>query len=471
MIRLPSVHREQAMRIPVFADSISGNVRRQDDTTLKNRREIIAGISAYCGTGLVAPALLTSKARASQKVLRIMRWKNFVPAYEAWFNDEFVTQWSRENDTEVVVSNVGLGEIGRLAAEEVKAGEGHDLVLFLSPRPSLEDHTIDHKEIHLECERRFGKAYEFVRRSVFNPRTGRYHGFAESYAPTVVTYRSDIWNAVGTVPDNWDGIRKAGRAAKLLHEAPVGLSLASEHNADHSLRALLAAFGSFVQNEDRRPALNSKNTLEALKFGKALYEETMSPEVLNWTSASNNQAMLSGAASLTIDTMSVVRAAEAKSLPVEPDLALAKLPVGPAGRGGPAFATNTYVIWRFARNIKGAQKFLLDYIGSFRDGLTRSGFQNMPAFPGAVPDLNELIRAPSKASGRYDVLSEVPDTLTNLGFPGHSNAATDEVLNRRIIPEMFSRVAKGSATPQEAMDLAGAAIAPIFDKWRETGKI
>ncbi len=400
-----------------------------------------------------------------------MRWKNFVPAYEAWFNDEFVKKWSRENDTEVIVSNVGLGEIGRLAEEEVKAGEGHDLVLFLSPRPSLEDHTINHKDIHIECERQFGEAYEFVRKSIFNPRTGRYHGFAESYAPTVVTYRSDVWNAVGTVPEDWDKIRKAGRAAKLLHEAPVGLSLASEHNAEHSLRALMAAFGSFVQNEDGRPALSSPNTLEALKFGKVLYEETMSPEVLDWTSASNNQSMLSGAASLTIDTMSIVRAAEAKRLPVEPHLSLAKLPRGPYGMGGPAFATNTYVIWRFARNIEGAEKFLLDYVGSFRDGLTNSGFQNMPAFPGAVPDLDVLIRMPSIASGRYDVLSEVPATLTNLGFPGHSNAATDEVLNRRIITEMFSRVARGSATPQEAMDLAGAAISPIFDRWREMGKI
>jgi multiple sugar transport system substrate-binding protein len=61
--------------------------------------------------------------------------------------------------------------------------------------------------------------------------------------------------------------------------------------------------------------------------------------------------------------------------------------------------------------------------------------------------------------------------LTNLGYPGYSNAATDEVLNRHIIPEMFSRVATGAATPQEAMDLASAAIVPIFDKWREAGKI
>ncbi|MGA9254283.1 MAG: extracellular solute-binding protein, partial [Roseobacter sp.] len=386
-----------------------------------------------------------------------MRWKNFVPAYEAWFNDEFVRNWGQKNNTDVIVTNVGLAEIGRRAAQEIKAGEGHDLVLFLSPKPSLEDHTIDHSDLHKECENRFGKAYEFAERSNVNPRTGRYHGFIESYAPTVVTYRKDIWDAVGTVPNTWDDIRKAGRAAKLLHEMPVGISLAPEHNANHSLRALMAAFGASVQNEDGRPILASANTLEALKFGKALYEETMLPETLAWGSPSNNQSVLAGAVSLTIDTMSIIRAAEAKRLPVEPNLALATLPEGPNGAGGPAYATNTYVIWRFAQNIDGAQKFLLDYMGAFREGLLKSGFQNMPSFPGAVADLNDLIRSSSQGGSRYGVLADVPESLTNLGYPGYSNAATDEVLNRHIIPEMFSRVATGAATPQEAMDLASAA--------------
>lgn len=414
---------------------------------------------------------MTGRARASQNVLRIMRWKNFVPAYETWFNDQFVRSWGRENDTQVIVTNVGLGEIGRRAAAEIAAGEGHDLVLFLSPRPSLEDHTIDHRDLLAECESRFGSAYRFASQSNVNPRTGKFHGFIESYAPTVVTYRKDVWDAVGTTPATWEDIRKAGRAAKLLHEAPVGISMAPEHNSNHSLRALMAAFGSSVQDEDGRPALASANTLEALKFGKALFEEAMLPETLTWSPPSNNQAMLAGTISLTVDTMSIIRAAEAKRLPVEPNLALATLPEGPFSRRGPAFATNTYVIWKFARNIKGAQKFLLDYIGAFREGLIESGFQNMPSFPGAVPDLTDLVLSSSGGGGRYDVLLDVPDTLTNLGFPGHSNAATDEVLNHRIIPEMFARVVTGGATPQEGMELASAAIAPIFEKWREAGKI
>ncbi|NNE88313.1 MAG: extracellular solute-binding protein [Silicimonas sp.] len=400
-----------------------------------------------------------------------MRWKNFVPAYEVWFNDVFVKTWGAKNDTHVIVTNVGLGEIGHRAAAEIAAGEGHDLVLFLSPKPSFEDHTINHREIHEECELRFGKAHAFVGRSNVNPRTGVHHGFIESFAPTLLTYRRDVWDAVGTSPSTWEDIRKAGRAAKLLHNSPVGISFAPEHNAEHSLRALMAAFGASVQTEDGHLALASQNTLEALNFAKALFEETMSPDVLNWTSPSNNLAILSGDVSLTIDTMSIIRAAEAKGLPIEPDLALASLPAGPFGRGGPAYATNTYVIWKFARNITGAQKFLLDYMAAFSEGLIHSGFQNMPSYPGTVPDMAHLIGASKDRPGRYNILLNLADGLTNLGHPGHSNAATDDVLNQRIISAMFARVASGSATPKEAMDLAQAEITPIFQKWRDAGKI
>ncbi len=349
-------------------------------------------------TGL-APAISPSRARAAPKTLRIMRWKNFVPGFETWFNETFVREWGEENDTEVIVDNVGLSDINRLAAAQAETGDGHDLILFLASRPALEDHVIDHREIFEECRGRYGEAADFVIRSCYNPRTKTYHGFGESYAPTVLTFRRDLWDAVGQRPTTWENIRKGGRAIKLLHDAPVGISLAPEHNSKHSVRALMSAFGAAVQDEDGNPTLNSAETLEVIKFTKALYEEAMTEEVLGWGPPSNNRFMLSGAGSLTLDTMSIIRAAENKALPVEALLEIATLPQGPAGGTGPAFTINTYTIWRFAKNIDGAKKFLVDYIGRFQEGFVASGFQNMPSYPGAVPGFRQACRRLS-APGR-----------------------------------------------------------------------
>lgn len=436
-----------------------------------SRREVLKTAAATTLVGSLAPAALPGNALASQKTLRIMRWKNFVPAFETWFNDVFVKEWGEQNNTRVIVDNVGLGEVNQLAAAEAKAGQGHDLVLFLSSRAGLEDHVIDHREIFEECERLFGKIHDFARTTCLNPKTGKYHGFCESYAPTVVTYRKDLWDNIGRVPTSWDDVRKGGRALKLLHEAPVGISLAPEHNSEHTMRAIMAAFGASVQDADGNPALSSPQTLDALEFVKALFEEAMTGDVLNWRPPSNNQYMLAGTGCMTIDTMSIIRAAQNKQLPVDQNLALATLPEGPAGRVGPLFAANTYTIWRFARNPEGAKKFLVDYIARFPDSLRQSGFQNMPSFPNSVQQLEKILQAETGPPGRYSVLADVPGTMVNVGHPGYSNAAIDEVLGKHILPNMFAQAASGKLTPQDAMSLATASIAPIFDKWRQAGKI
>ena len=428
------------------------------------------GAATFLLSGL-APAIVPSRARAQQNTLRILRWKHFVPGYDIWFNETFIKEWGEANDTDVIVTNVGLGEIGKLAAGEAEVGEGHDLVLFLAPPPSLEEHVIDHREIFEECEQRYGKAIEFAKRGSYNPRTDKFYGICESYAPTVLSYRKDLWDAVGEQPDNWDAVRKGGSKIKLLHEKPVGLSLAPEHNSKHSVRAILYAFGGSIQDADGNPALKSDQSLEALKFGKALYEEAMTDETLAWDPPANNRFILSEEGCLTIDTLSIPRAAESKSLPVDPNLALARLPEGPAGRIGPNFGAYTYAIWNFAENMEGAKQFLVDYVGHSETALTASGFQNMPSFPDHVPGLSDLLKNDPTRPERYAVLADVAETMTNLGHPGYANAATDEVLGSGIISTMFAKAATGQLSPEDALDEADKAVTPIFDKWKDAGKI
>ncbi len=435
------------------------------------RRSLIKSAGVASIITVAGPAVIGVSAKAQRKKLRILRWKNFVPASETWFNDVFIKQWGESNDVDVRVTNVGLGDINKLAMAEAQAGQGHDLVLFVSPRAALEDHVIDHKEIIKECEARFGSARSFVDKSCFNPKTGKYHGFAESFYPSMVTYRKDHWSAVGKVPNTWDDIRKGGRAIKLLHNAPVGFSIGPEHNSEHTLRALLYSFGSYVQDTDSRVALDSNNTREALIFAKALFEEAMDKEVLSWGPSSNNQFMLAGNGNLTVDTMSIIRAAENKQLPVNESLSLTTIPQGPHGRIGPIFGLNTFVIWKFAQNKETAKKFLIDYIGRFQESFLSGGFQNMPVYPQSVTNFEKLVKEDPARPDRYQPLLEVFDTATNVGYPGFSNAAIDETMGAGIIPRMFASVVTGSSTAEQATRDAVKQIEPIFKKWRSAGKI
>ena len=67
--------------------------------------------------GLGAAALaLPKKTFAAKKTLRILQWNHFVPNYDKWFNGQYVKEWGQQNDTEVIVDNVGIPAINPTAA-------------------------------------------------------------------------------------------------------------------------------------------------------------------------------------------------------------------------------------------------------------------------------------------------------------------------------------------------------------------
>jgi multiple sugar transport system substrate-binding protein len=280
-----------------------------------------------------------------------------------------------------------------------------------------------------------------------------------------------MWDTVGVRADSWANILAGGRQIRLLTDKPVGFSLAPEINGEWTMRAVMYCFGSSEQDQNGNLALNAKATLEAIKYIKALYDESMTKEVLTWDAASNNRFMLDGDGCLTLDTVSIPRARESMNLPIE--FRLAKMPEGPAAQLGPAFGLSTCFIWRFAENPEGAKRFVVDYVGSSRQALLTSAFHHMPVWPATVPDLAAVVTDdPSGGSpGTYGLLADATAWTTNIGHPGHTNAAISEIFYRGLIPTMFARAATGRLTPEAALDQADREVRSIFQKWQERGKV
>ncbi|MBI2881923.1 MAG: extracellular solute-binding protein, partial [Candidatus Tectomicrobia bacterium] len=421
------------------------------------------------GPGIIVPG----RSEAQRKTLRILQWNHFVPGYDKWFNNEYIKEWGQKNDTQVTVDNIGLAGLNARAAAEVRAQQGHDLFMFLWPPPVHEDQVIDHREIYEECERKYGKAIPLAVKSTYNPKSKKYYGFSDSYVPDPVNYRKDLWDAVGMKPDTWDDIRVGGAKIKKQFGNPLGIGLASEIDTNMAMRAILYSFGGSVQDENGNPVLKSGRTVEAVKYVKALYQETMTPEVFSWDASSNNRFMLAGKGSLVLNAISVTREAENKKMPIGDKIWLAKAPAGPVRRIGLEHVMDVYVIWKFAKNIEGAKKFLVDYVGNFRRGFLASEFYNFPCFPQTVPDFKQLLAKDSKANppDKYKVLEDVLDWATNVGYPGYANAAVDEIFSTWVVSTMFAKAAQGVLSPEAAVDEAARAVDRIFKKWREKGKV
>ncbi len=439
-----------------------------------SRRDFMkaAGIG-FVAAGLGANIIIPKKARAAKKQLRILQWSHFVPAFDKWFNNEYVKEWGEKNNTEVIVDNIGVALLNSRAAAEVAAQKGHDLFMFLWPPPAYEEQVIDHREIYEECERKYGKPIDLAIKSTYNPKTKKYFGFSPSFTPDPINYRKDLWDDVGMFPDSWENVRVGGRKIKQKHGNPVGIGLAQEIDTGMAMRAIMYSFGASVQDEHGRLVLDSKNTLEAVKFVKALYEEAMTPEVLTWDASSNNRFMLAGKGSLALNAISITREAEKVNPDISMKIQLAKTPKGPVRRIGLEHIMAVYVIWKFAENKDGAKKFLVDYVGNFRRAFLAGEFYDFPCFPKTVPDLKKLIAHDPKAHppDKYRVLEDVLTWATNVGYPGYANAAIDEIFGTWIINVMFAKAATKAAKPEDAIKEAHAACKRIFDKWREKGLV
>jgi multiple sugar transport system substrate-binding protein len=445
------------------------------------RREILK--KAGAGTLLIAYGGAVPKTAAAgvpkfrhkelAGTLRIIQWSHFVPAYDKWFDNIYIKRWGQANDTEVLVDHINQADIPARAAAEVAAQSGHDLFFFLSPPAAYEDQVIDHADIVQEVSKKRGKMKNVALKATYNPKTKKYFAFSDNYAPDPCNYRTDHWGEVGLKPTSWDNVLKAAPKLKAIGH-PIGIGMSNEIDSNMALMAMMMCFGSFIQNKDQRVVLNSKETVEVLKFARELFRQGMSNEIFAWTASSNNQAMVAGRLSMAMNAISITRTAELTNPELESKIELLPIPKGPNGRLGLEHVMGAYVIWKFAKNKPMAKKFLVDletkYIGAFEN----SKFYNFPSWPAAVPNIARRVeRDPvAKPAGKYKVLAEIADKYTlNPGWPGNTNAAFDEIFNKFMIPQMFAEVAQDKRTAEDAAKVYDRSFRSIFQRWRNRGKI
>src|SRR5260221_6582862 len=446
---------------------------KKTKTNRLSRRDFVkvAGTSAAALAAGALPAFLfPDRAIAQQKTLKILQWSHFVPAYDTWFDGTFCKQWGQKPDTNVIIGHISLVDLAAKAASEASAKKGHDLFMLLSPPAAYEKQTIDMSQVYQEVEKKHGKKIDLAHKSTYNPKTKRYFAFSDSYVPDPGNWHKDWWTDAGfpNGPDTWEDLRVGAKKIRDKSGHPCGLDLSQELDTSMAMRALLWSFGGAEQDEAGNATINSKDTVEALKFMKAVYQESETPEVFTWTPPSNNQAMLAGRVSSVPNAISISRQAEREHLPIDSKIMVSRALKGPVRRIAAEHVMDCYMIWNFAENKEGAQKFLIDYMASFHDDFVAGQFYNFPCFPMTILNLHTKIANDPRATppDKYKVLGDVLDWATNVGYPGYGSAAIDEAFKAWVIPTMFAKVARGDETPENAAKTAEDEYKRIFARWK-----
>lgn len=437
----------------------------------------IGGAAALVVAGGFAPSSFAGPLRYARRSLKgrlsIVQWEHVVPAYDAWL-DGWAARWGERNDVSVEIDRVPYTRLPTLAASEAKAGKGHDIFGFLSPPAAYEDDVLDHADVVAEVERSVGPYGTLGERSTYNPATDRYFGVANSFVPSPVLWRHDLWESIGESPATWDHVKAAAPKLRGLGH-PIGIGQSAELDSNVALTSLLMCFGSFLQTETNIPAIDTRATVDAVRFVAELWQGGQDRRVFSWNPASNNQFLLSGEGSLVMNPISVLRTAETADVPFADDLWLWPVPAGPGGRLALGQYTNVYSIWRFAKAPELAGRFLADLSIDASQATVASRLFSYPTFPGAADpaSLYRLAAAdPHPPKGKYSILTTVAlEHTRNVGWPGTANAAVTEVLQRNLVPYMFARVSLGKATAEESVAMTAWELKRIWRRWRAAGKV
>ncbi len=184
-----------------------------------------------------------------------------------------------------------------------------------------------------EIGKKQGGWYDYAKVNCFAG--NRWVGVPYFIVSWAVTYREDWFKEAGLeYPKTWDDFRKVGRAMKAKGK-PFGQAFGhsiNDPNAWCLSRSIWMWGGMEVDKDGRTVVLNSKTTVDALKFTLALWKDCLDEGGLAWDDSNNNRAFLSQEISLTGNAPSIYVAARQKFPDVYKGTNHGHYPPGPAGR-------------------------------------------------------------------------------------------------------------------------------------------
>jgi multiple sugar transport system substrate-binding protein len=209
------------------------------------------------------------------------------------------------------------------------------------------------------------------------------------------------------------------------------------------------AHGGAVVDENDQVILNSKETVESLKYAKALYD-TFIPGTLSWLDPSNNKAFLAGEVGLTQNGISVYYAAKNSQDPavkaLAEDIYHARMPIGPVGRPTErALLVNTMVFQhtKFPNAAKEYIRFMME------------AEQYDPYLNACIGYWGHPLQAYEASAiwsvdPKHEPFKDVIKTSLYDGYKGSISEASAAVLSDFVVVQMVAAVCAGQATPEDA---------------------
>jgi multiple sugar transport system substrate-binding protein len=267
----------------------------------------VTGATAAAATTGIAGILESGRAPAwaQAKKLHILHWVDFVPAGDEELTRQ-VAEAGKALGAEITLERINANDMQARITAAIESGSGPDIFQML--------HNWTH--LYQKACTDVGELAEWKRKD-----QGGYYELSEKAAKignkwlalpygvvgNAVVYRKDIFDEIGEkAPKNWEENRRIG--AKLKKKGfPMGQTLGHTFgDAPTFTYPYLWSFGGKeVEADGKKVAINSKETVESVKFLVAMWKDAYDEGGLAWDDTNNNRAFLSGTISATLNGASI----------------------------------------------------------------------------------------------------------------------------------------------------------------------
>jgi ABC-type glycerol-3-phosphate transport system substrate-binding protein len=406
------------------------------------------GLAAILASGR-APAL------AQETTVHWLRWADFVPASDVLLKGPITQECKKATGITLKLETVNANDLQSRITSAIQSGTGADIIMALNNWPQLYAESLaDSSDVAEEIGKAQGGYYDVSKQvgMVGN----KWIGVPWTVGGGLIAYRKSWLEEVGhtTFPETWDAFREAGKKLKAKGR-PIG------QTAGHTFGDapgwwypfLWSWGGKEVEADGKTVVLNSRETVESIKFAVALWKDACDEGGLAWDDTNNNRAFLSQTISATNNGASIYIEAKKKpetyqtekGTPMYQDIRHARIPKGAGGQfnlPGPF----TDMLMGYSKNQKPAKDFLrwihskpvYDEWFTSQQGYTCGATKGWEEH--AVWNVDPVLKP----------FREIPPFGRLAGYAGPPNRKAAEVLSKYIIVDMYAKAIQGMAAEEAA---------------------
>jgi multiple sugar transport system substrate-binding protein len=428
----------------------------------------VSGAATVAATTGMAGILASGRAPvyAQVKTVHWLKWVDFVPATDQMFRREMMPEAEKALGIKINLETVNGNDLQPRITAGIQSGSGADIIMSFNSYTHLyQNSVVDLADVAEEVGKREGGHYPYAKAICSDGKM--FMGMPWAVIGGMIAYRKSWFAEVGVTkfPETWEEYREAGKKLKAKGR-PIGQTLGHTFGdaPGFTYPYLWSWGGKEVEADGKTVVLNSKATVDSVKFMQAFWKDAHDEGGLAWDDTNNNRAFLSQTISATLNGASIyiesLRRADQykteKGEHLNKDILHAPLPKGPAGQFG-FHLLQSNMLMKYSKNQDGAKAFLkwmhteANYEKFF---LSQKGFATPTTAKWEAHKLwgEDPVMTPYKVAARLGQA---------IGHSGPPNAKAQEVLSKYIITDMYAKAVQGMAA-EEAVKWAEAELKKVY---------